>query len=587
MITTARRPRYYVARVIYGVILLYMLWDQQRNWDLFRRVDRGFRFAAGGTMGRTPEEVRRFAESAFISFAGVQGFVLLCLIPALVAGVIADEYQRKTLHYLLASRLTSVEIVLGKLAARLLHVGSFVALGLPVVSLLGLYGGLNPDYVFYCYLGTATMVLFVAGLSMLISIVANRPRDAILATYGLLAIWLWVPRSISGVVHAIGGPLFWVGTVNDWLLISNPIVAWSELTRGPGLVPRMAAVIRGRFAGHFYEMVGLQTGLGLLFLFLAIVGLRPLRGSAWPVVKPNSGWGSRILRLVRSIGRSNLAAPVLQNQILAARGDRPPCGDRPMLWKERFARPSGGLGWLSSPIVLIFCSVALGCYFFDVIRPAVAEIVQAPGAHRNQTELNVAVCESSIVLAVLAMLSIAASASVSLTGEREGDTWASLATTLLTPAEIVGGKQFGAMWSACRIGAVLVIIWMVGLLLRGIDPWNLLAATVLLVSGAWLIASLGVFVSSRARNGTRALFATFVVMFAIGWIWPNWLWQSLASGHDPARAQSQFAAGPTFTGSVTFEAIRNIAILAGLQAGAAAALTFGAIRRVGARWETR
>jgi hypothetical protein len=59
---------------------------------------------------------------------------------------------------------------------------------------------------------------------------------------------------------------------------------------------------------------------------------------------------------------------------------------------------------------------------------------------------------SSTALAVLGMLGVAASSAVSLTGECEQDTWISLATTLLTPAEIVRAKHFGAVWSARRVG---------------------------------------------------------------------------------------------------------------------------------------
>ncbi len=177
LITTARRRRYYFVRVVYGLLLLGQLWILFRNWETSHE--------AGGRM----PEIQAFAEDAFIQFAGLQGLGLLVLIPALVAGVISDEYQRKTLHYLLASRLSSAEIVLGKLGARMVHVVAFVALGLPIVSLLMLYGGLNPVNISYVYTGTATLVLFVAGFSILISILANRPRDASLAVYGLGAFW--------------------------------------------------------------------------------------------------------------------------------------------------------------------------------------------------------------------------------------------------------------------------------------------------------------------------------------------------------------------------------------------------------------
>src|SRR5262249_36010280 len=154
------------------------------------------------------------AETAFTDFAWAQGLALLCVIPALVAGVIADEHERKTLHYLLASRLSSAEIVLGKLGARLVHVGPFVALGLPVIALLSLYGGVNPLNVYYVYLGTFVLVLFIAGLSIFISTMARRPREAILVTYGLVAIWLLEPMLAAPFDHGLGWPLQWVKPVN-------------------------------------------------------------------------------------------------------------------------------------------------------------------------------------------------------------------------------------------------------------------------------------------------------------------------------------------------------------------------------------
>lgn len=584
MITTARRPRYYVARAVYGIILLYVLWHQQSTWFWAQAAIRHSAAFRGWGVAGTHEAIRRFAESAFSDFVGVQGLFLLCVIPALVAGVIADEYQRRTLHYLLASRLTSAEIVLGKLGARLVHVASFVALGLPVVSLLGLYGGLNPEHVLYGYLGTATTVLFAASLSMLISVVANRPRDAIVATYGLVAVWLLGPTSISRIAHAIRGPLFWVGSVNDWLLASNPLVAWSEFARGPVAVARFAAILRVRFIGQFYAMVGLQTAFSLLFLLLAIVGLRPLRGSTWPVKKPGAGFGKRLWEMTLSIVRSGLAAPVLQNRLLVARADRPPCGDHPMLWKERYARPSGGLSWLASPLVLIFCSVALGCYFFDVTQPVVAQILSGPSIYWERAELNLAVRQSSVVLGILAMITVAASASVSVTGEREADTWVSLAMAPLSPREIVGGKQFGALWSARGIGIVLLAVWLIGLAFGGLDPWGFLAATVVIACSACFIASLGVLISSIARNGTRALVATFFVMFAAGWIWPDLLWRALISRQDLARLRSELAASSTLSGNQTFEILLRLSILTALYAGASGILTYWSIRKLRARW---
>jgi hypothetical protein len=58
LITTARRGRYYLARVVYGLCLLFLLWGEFQTWEV------------GHPGGGTVAEVHRFAESAFIQFAG-------------------------------------------------------------------------------------------------------------------------------------------------------------------------------------------------------------------------------------------------------------------------------------------------------------------------------------------------------------------------------------------------------------------------------------------------------------------------------------------------------------------------------------
>src|SRR5262249_49405705 len=147
------------------------------------------------------------------------------------------EHQRKTLHYLLASRLSSLEIVLGKLGARLLHVGTFVALGLPVVSLVALYGGLDPWRVLSIYSGTFSTVLFVGGLSIFISVLARRPRDAILAAYALEAVWLLGPPATGDIARYLDGPLGWVWPITVLLILTNPLIILERMTNGYGYWP--------------------------------------------------------------------------------------------------------------------------------------------------------------------------------------------------------------------------------------------------------------------------------------------------------------------------------------------------------------
>ena len=225
LITTARRKRYYVARLLYGLFLLFSLGSQygQGEWS---------RYATMNLTRDGIDEMNRFAQQMFAALAWAQGVALLCLVPALLAGVIADEAQRKTLHYLLASRMSSTEIVLGKLGARLLHVGVIVLMGVPVVCMLALYGSLDPWEVTYIYAGTFSLVLFVSGVSLLVSVLSRRPREAILVAYLLVFVWLFLPLVLEPIAHHMSWPLNWVEPVNEFVLLTNPAYVWRMLTSG-------------------------------------------------------------------------------------------------------------------------------------------------------------------------------------------------------------------------------------------------------------------------------------------------------------------------------------------------------------------
>jgi hypothetical protein len=101
----------------------------------------------------------------------------------MVAGTIAEEKDRKTIEYLLVTDLRNREIVLGKLAARLLHLFAHIAVGLPVLGLIRLLGGVSAEQVGALFAVTASTLLSSAGLSMLVSVHARRAREAEGATH--------------------------------------------------------------------------------------------------------------------------------------------------------------------------------------------------------------------------------------------------------------------------------------------------------------------------------------------------------------------------------------------------------------------
>ena len=184
LMRTARRKRYYILRFVYGAVLLALFWNAYEGTF------------AGANTAKTAAGTR-FAEGTIFVFALLQLVTVIVLIPPLFGGAIADEKQWKTLHHLMASQLSSGEIVADKMLGRLPHLAVFIAMGLPVVSILGLIGGVSAEYLVVAFVGTASTAAFAAALTVLVSTLARGVRQSVLTAYVVLLTWLFVPTFID------------------------------------------------------------------------------------------------------------------------------------------------------------------------------------------------------------------------------------------------------------------------------------------------------------------------------------------------------------------------------------------------------
>src|SRR5205823_2249569 len=107
-----------------------------------------------------------------------------------VAGAIAEERQRRTLEFLCASPLTRREIVLGKLAARMLHLGGALAVGLPVLSVTLLFGGVSPLRLVAGVVVTTWTFASLSALSILCSVGSRTVTRAVTAAYASAGFWI-------------------------------------------------------------------------------------------------------------------------------------------------------------------------------------------------------------------------------------------------------------------------------------------------------------------------------------------------------------------------------------------------------------
>ena len=218
-------------------------------------------------------QMGRFSEDIFGAAVTTQLLLSIWVVPGLVAPAIAEERERRTLSALLASRLSSAEIVAGKAAGALLQYAVCLATTLPIMILLPLMGAVEPIMVLLAYACTASTAFAVAALSLAVSIFERKVSRAVGKTIALVTIWCLVPPLIQSRPPFLLPRYWptWLYQVNGWVLASSPIKLVQSLY-GFGSTITLFETIRW--------MVVLELAAGAVFLLWSIVWLR----------RPCAGW---------------------------------------------------------------------------------------------------------------------------------------------------------------------------------------------------------------------------------------------------------------------------------------------------------
>ncbi len=489
LVRMARRSRMFALRLAFGLVLLGIM---AFNYVVYSGPTRPWYNPGEFSIGETA----RFGQALFASMMAAQAALVLGLTPALVADAIASERQRKTLHHLLASPLLSGEIVLGKLAARLLAVGMYPALVLPIMSLLTLIGGVSPAGLFLGYAALASSAYFLAGLALLASVLARRPRDAIGAAYLLTAAWLFLPALLD--VFASMLLLLWpaladaIRAVNAWVLPASPL----------GLVTNSQSIFSGgvdELAHLALWMVGSQVVYGTFFTALAAWRLRP-------TFRRHEGLEGRQIQSAR-----------LARRWFPVR----PCGDDPVFWKEAyFSAAVGGLGRKLVRAILISLLVLAVLATLAGSRFAFWELREHgygwdnEGSYEQRLMMNIGLRYGCAFLTGIWLLWLASQTAAGISSEREQGTWTSLLATPLERNEILRGKMLGPLRATAHFGVTLGALWIIGSAVGAVHPLGLLNAIVIVLIMVGFTTSLGTYASLRSQLTWKARMWTLGILIA-------------------------------------------------------------------------
>jgi ABC-type Na+ efflux pump permease subunit len=427
--TSPRRPNLYVIRSVYVAVLLVLMCTA---WLVL----------AGTQIIRNVGDMARFGSILFQILAPLQLAVMVFLAAMVAASAVSQEKDRRTLILLLMTRMSNLELVLGKLAASLLQVLMMWAAALPVFLLLTLFGGVSFGQVARVFAVTLMTVLAAGSLGSTIALWREKTFQTLAMTALILVLWIGVWEAVAVALPSLA-------------VAGLPADTWLA-----GLSPLRAILLACQPQIASADVAGTWRDGVVLFLLVSSLGIFSLNGIAIALVRV---WNpSREVRpgqaessAAAGIGGVGQGAAGLTGPGEATDAERARSGhvdarvrseraktrevwDNPVLWREVCTWAYGRkVLVIRATYLVLFAMAAAGLY--QALGGA-ADL----GGHGDS--LIPPAAQPLAPLFLISLVLVNALAVTSITNERDGQSLDLLLVTDLSPREFVFGKLGGVFW---------------------------------------------------------------------------------------------------------------------------------------------
>lgn len=126
---------------------------------------------------------------SFIMFAVIsvlQMGLVMFITPGLTAGAISSEREKQTLNILLTTTQSSTQIIIGKLLSSIAFLILLLVAGLPLYSIVFLFGGVSPIQLVTIFLFYLLTVVAIGSIGIMFSTITKKTIVAMIATYGAM-----------------------------------------------------------------------------------------------------------------------------------------------------------------------------------------------------------------------------------------------------------------------------------------------------------------------------------------------------------------------------------------------------------------
>ncbi len=468
---SSRRRRNYVLRFAYLALLtifLVLIWleEVKVHGSAAYRISR---------MARAGQTIVLFI--IWFQFCATQLIAVIMLSTS-----ISDEIYNRTLGVLMTTPINSFQIVIGKLFSKLLQLILLLAISLPLLAIVRVFGGVPWHYVITSLCITLTAIIFVGSLSLFFSILSRRTYVVIIMTIlTLAAFFALLPFLISMLWHILHlRPAIPNKTLLTVLFYPNPYVVLLANTEA------MMSPRGGAFTLSWLLHCGIMLAGSIFVLALSVIKVRKVA----------------LRQAAGQLGTSFRKNKVSDDD-RKTKPDRRPKRVKgpPVLWKE-----------LRQPLFRGHKLAAFIIIAIALILLATTYLLFAIDDNFDDDDVHMAFTSIFLSLGMLFTIILPATC---ITSEKESRSWPLLLSTTLGDWQIIFGKFIGALRRCLPIWILLFGHVIVFSFLGYIHP---VAIVMIAILSTWIIVlfiSTGIYFSTRFKRTTTAVVMNFVLPIII------------------------------------------------------------------------
>ena len=478
LLEQAARPRTYVARTVYAVLLfatcLLVSWG-----DVSTRT---------GPLSALGSGVNLFEVVVALQFVGITLFM-----PARACGAITSEKERDSLGLLFLTKLGPWTILLEKYVANLVTMFTYILLCLPILVVAYSLGGLTPDHLLGGIWLMVLTTLMIGALCLCCSAFFRTTTSAFVVTYLLGATIALAPTVLQESLLFHSGDFVYL-TLQDWGYSPPNDVRWRATTYfSPPF--QFENISRYSFRRVYLESL---PSLLLTFVLLGMARLFLVRRAFLTPRNLGLRFFQALDRFYKKLNNNRLTRGI---ELVPDRSTLP--AEKGVAWRETTKKSLGKLQHLVRVFIALEFTTICVCWFVGS-----TQMTDSSGP------LGVLSCG----LWVLAVLAVTVKSASLINSERVASSLDVLLTTPMRGDEIMLQK-FAAMKRMIAMFAIpilTVVVFKRWWLVPGEQPhaiyhWvSALAIVIYLPMSAWL----AMLVSMHVRGPVRATFASLASVVA-------------------------------------------------------------------------